>query len=393
MYKIIVICIFCLALFQGKNAIAEIPPDIMAEYTSYSNSLKEQDYKAALKHAKNAWEKAEDELGDSLITGDLAYNYGYLAGRLGKMLDAVEPLKRSADLAHFAPQDGALIRLEREVELATVMLAANKKEKAWKRLNEARKFAGANDIDDSIFAAELMVNQARIIANNANRVAKYSMNNLSTHIDRDRRTGKVQSKSAQFANDALAIFLSKPQEARKTYIAMAYKLIGFSHERNKEWKEALLAYQKTMEIQKTYSDIDDRPYITTIGRWMNVRTHFMHGIDYEEAYQQGMCKCWPYEKESTIRAVSIKRVAPVMPRKAMTSGFSIVRLDLDDEGNVINPEILQSWPEKVYDRSSLIAIKKWKYESKADGQQGAQRTGIIITMKYILTDYMGRDPI
>lgn len=279
------------------------------------------------------------------------------------------------------------------MELASVLIAAKKRTKAWKRIDKAREYAGANNIDDSVFAGELMVHQARLVSDNANRAAKYSMGNLGTHFNRTRRAAQIQSKSAQFSYDALDIFEKHPDTLQASYKAIAYKLIGFSHERNKEWKEALLAYQSSMEIQKEYSDIDDRAYITTIGRWINVRTHFTHDMDMEEARKQGLCKCWPYHEESDIRAKPIKRVPPRIPSKALTSGFSIVRFDLDDAGNVINPEILQSWPQKVYDRSSMNSLKRWKYETKADGKEGAQRTGIVTTVKYILRDYMGSDPI
>ena len=370
-----------------------LPPEVLDANKAFNQSYAEQDCKTALKHGKIAWQEAEKLLGDNKTTGDLAYNYGLLAMQLGKYDEAIKPLTRSADLAALAGEIGPLLRLEREVELASVLIATNKRTKAWKRLDKAREFAGENSVDDSVFAGELRVHQARISSDNANRATKYSYNSLGTRINRGSQAASIQSKSAQFSNDALEIFDKNPDTTRPTYRAVAYKLIGFSHERNKEWKQALLAYQEAMEIQKTYSTIEDRDYITTIGRWINVRTHFTHDIDMEEAKKQGLCKCWPYDNEGAIAAKPIKRVPPVMPRKASTSGFSIVRFDLDDNGNVTNPEILQSWPVKMYDSSSLNSLKKWKYETKADGEEGAQRTGIVTTIKYILTDYYGSDPI
>jgi len=386
--------LFLATVFLSSNIFAKpLPPEILKPNKAFNQSYANQDYKTALKHGKEAWKQAEKLLGDSKNTGDLAYNYGLLAMQLGKYDEAIEPLTRSADLAVLAKEIGPLLRLEREVELASVLIATNKRTKAWKRLDAAREFAGANDIDDSVFSGELRVHQARISSDNANRATKYSYNTLGSRINRDSKAANIQSKSAQFSRDALAIFDENPDTTRATYRAVAYKLIGFSHERNKEWKQALLAYQEAMAIQKTYSTIEDRDYITTIGRWINVRTHFTHDIDMDEAKKQGLCECWPYDNEGTIAAKPIKRVPPVMPRKATTSGFSIVRFDLDDEGNVVNPEILQSWPVKMYDRASLNSLKKWKYETKIDGEEGAQRTGIVSTIKYILSDYYGGDPI
>ncbi|MBL4869707.1 MAG: TonB family protein [Robiginitomaculum sp.] len=369
----------------NSPASAKTPPEILSAYKAYNSALQKNDLKGALKHAKTAWKEAEKSLGDAKLTGDLAYNYGYLAGRLGEVNAAVNPLIRSADLAHLAKQDAGLIRLEREVEVSTILLAINKRIKAWKRLNRARKFAVENNIDDSVFAGELMVLQSRVMASKANIVAENS--NFPTSQE------KVQSKSAQFSADALEVFSKHPETSRKSYIANAHKLIGYSHERNKEWRQALLAYQKTMEIQKTFRDFNDRSYMTTIGRWINVRTHFMHDISWEEAKIQGLCECWPYHQESNIKAIPIERIAPKMPREAQTSGFSIIKFDLDDAGNVINSEILQSWPKKIYDKPSIRALKKWKYETKQDGKDGAQRTGIVVPITYVLTGYLTGDPV
>ena len=93
----------------------------------------------------------------------------------------------------------------------SVMLAVNERSKAWKRLDKAREFAGANNIDDSVFAGELMVHQARITADNANRAAKYSMNTLGTHINKSR-----QSKRQMYNQKAPGLLMTPWRFLTKT---------------------------------------------------------------------------------------------------------------------------------------------------------------------------------
>lgn len=90
------------ALLFGIPAKSAIPEDVLTAYKAYNTALEKKDYDTALGHAKTAWKKAEAALGDSSTTGDLAYNYGFLAGRLGKFDDAIDPMTLSADLAHMA---------------------------------------------------------------------------------------------------------------------------------------------------------------------------------------------------------------------------------------------------------------------------------------------------
>jgi len=382
---------------QALSTAAPIPDEIMKPYRAFNAASQSKDFKTALGHGKKAWTEAEKLLGDHKTTGDLAFNYGRLAMKLGDNKSAIKPLMRGADLAVLAKENGALIRLEREVELAAAMLRNNQKDKAWRRLDKAREFAGANGLDDGIFAAELRVHQARILATNANRQSKYSsgvlISSAKLNANIESRAGRTQSKSGQYAQSAIDIFDKHPGIFREDYAAIAYKLIGFAHERDKQWLEAALAYQEAMVILKKYLEFEDAQLITTIGRWSNSRTHLLARMDREEALEKGLCKCWPYEKEIKRIAFPIKREPPKMPRKAYTSGFSFVRYDLDDAGNTTNIRILHSWPKDIFDKSSLRSVKKWQYQPRTSKETDAQRKDLMTTVTYILTDYYEDGPI
>ena len=402
MRRILALVFTCgfLAMVQTVSYAGSIPDAVMKPYKASMTALQNKDMDGARKQAKEAWQQAESLLGDSKTTGDLAYNYGRFAMGAKPLKNAVKPLERSADLAELAETNGALIRLEREVDLATILLAINKRDKAHSRINKALKLAETAGIDDTVFAGEIMVHKARLIAGRANMRAKNSSQPSPTHNvykAKKRPANRTQWRSAVYAQAALDIFDKHPDTARKEYRSIAHKLIGFSHERDKEWLQATLAYQKSMEINKGYLKREDPASITTIGRWTNTRMHLLADMDEDEAYEKGLCDdCWPFDGESAkVKYITkpVKRFPPRMPGRATTSGFSFMKFDLDDGGKPINIEIIHSWPKNMYDKSSIAAVKKWRYTPRVAEETDEQRQNIRTTIRYILTDYYGRDPI
>ena len=221
------------AILPLQTASAQsLPPEVREAYQSYAGALKDKGAKAALPHAKDAWQHAEDLIGDSNATGDLAYNYGYLALRLGEYKNSIEPLTRSADLALLVPGAGEVLKLEREVQVAGAILAAGNDKQAKERMEDALEFAEANGLQENIYTAELLVNLARYYSTRANEAAKRKpriFSQSSADIVK-MRTRKIQSQSADYAELALQIFSKYPdqQVAESQYISLAHNLIGFA---------------------------------------------------------------------------------------------------------------------------------------------------------------------
>lgn len=364
------------------------PNEVMEPYKAYNKAYQSEDYLTALEYGKKAWLAAEKQLGDHKTTGDLAFNYGKLASQLGHAKVAIKPLMRSADLAVLAKENGAMIRLEREVELGTAMLASKQNSKAWKRLDKAREFAGVNKLDDGLFAAELRVHQARILNTNANWKAKYSDGVLASNARLISINGampkRTQSRSGQYAQSAIDIFDKYPGIYREDYVAMAYKFVGFAHERDQQWLEAALAYQNAMGVLKKYLELEDEKLITTIYRWSISRSRLLVRMDRDEAMEKGLCACWPFEDDVERIAQPIERKPPKMPSKSFIPGFSFVQFDLDDEGNTMNVRVLRSWPESVHDNLSLSSVEEWKYEPRTPEETEAQREKFVVVIGYFV---------
>jgi len=77
-----------------------------------------------------------------------------------------------------------------------------------------------------------------------------------------------------------------------------------------------------------------------------------------------------------------------MPKCAIypASGYAIVEIDLADDGSVLNPRILTSWPEDLYDEPSLEAVDKWVYTPRTPEETDSDRKDIVTTIRYMLRD-------
>lgn len=62
----------------------------------------------------------------------------------------------------------------------------------------------------------------------------------------------------------------------------------------------------------------------------------------------------------------VKRVAPEFPRRALRGGFKgyvVIEYIIDTQGQVIEPKVVESQPDEVFDKAALSAIKQWQYKA------------------------------
>lgn len=80
----------------------------------------------------------------------------------------------------------------------------------------------------------------------------------------------------------------------------------------------------------------------------------------------------PKEPPSELEAT--KRVAPDYPIDAARKGqfgYVTIRYVVDEDGSVIAVDTLDSFPEKVFERSAMNALKRWKYKPTGKKQIGS----------------------
>jgi TonB family protein len=69
----------------------------------------------------------------------------------------------------------------------------------------------------------------------------------------------------------------------------------------------------------------------------------------------------------------VSRKAPVYPQGAANKGlfgYNVLRFVIDEQGNVSAVDVLSSFPAKTFDKTSIRAIKSWKYAATGQKHQG-----------------------
>ncbi len=393
--KHLAISLFALAVGLSGLASAQTPPDVLKSYKAYNASMKGQDYQNAIKHAKKAWENAEAQLGDDPMTGDLAYNYGYVEKNQGNRAKAIVAFERSVELASLKKSNATELQLEREVELVSSMDGVSSDKKLEKRINRAIKFANSNGLGQTVFVGELYVHDASICTRLLQTKMRNPQQQIGSFINRATTARGIKDgnkKCANIAKKAVSIFDANVTDTRPDYVASANNYVGYGYEANKNWLAAALSYQKARAaVEDDYGR--EHPLVAkTIGRWMNARNFLKRTGSLEYAESRGVCKCWPFTQDrSTVS--SINWVSPDFPAKALkrSSGYAIVQIDVSDEGVPENLRVLNSWPGDVYDKSSLKAAKQLQFPPKTEGEPENYRKDVTIPYSYYLS--RGLDPI
>ncbi|WP_022941785.1 energy transducer TonB [Psychromonas hadalis] len=64
-------------------------------------------------------------------------------------------------------------------------------------------------------------------------------------------------------------------------------------------------------------------------------------------------------------AMPLYRIEPRYPRKALRlgkQGYVVLSFDINEAGRVVNIQVLQAKPKRLFEREAKRALKKWKYK-------------------------------
>lgn len=387
-----VLCVF------GLSAQAQTPPDVMKAYKAYNAAFAANDFKGALKHGKTAWTKAEKSLGDSKTTGDLAFNYGFLAKSQGEAKAALKPLERSVELASIGRDNPASVRMERSVELVSAAENAGEPKLVSKFADRSLKYAAEQGLENSVFTGEILVHRAAECSRRVNRAAqrligKPTSSRLAVQTDQKGRVAKEQKACAVDSRRASAIFANQPNMARPKYIALAAKQTGLSYEREEDWVNAAMSYQKArLAVEDKYGR-DNPVVMQMVGRWINARSRLVFQNKLQTAKAAGLCDCWPFD-QSQSKVKVVKRVKPDVPRNAIalrSSGVVVLKTDVTDAGDPVNIEVVYSWPQGEYDGDAKAAFKQYKFAPKSGQEAVGVRKDVVENFSFIMFNESNRE--
>ncbi len=68
----------------------------------------------------------------------------------------------------------------------------------------------------------------------------------------------------------------------------------------------------------------------------------------------------------------VKRVNPEFPSRALRTGregYVVIEYNVNPEGKVVNPTIIESSPKHLFEKAALNAIRKWQYEAQFEDDE------------------------
>lgn len=88
------------------------------------------------------------------------------------------------------------------------------------------------------------------------------------------------------------------------------------------------------------------------------------GIFSNVALSQKVLEGYVGEDRTVIEVSKIFDAAPTYPRNAIRlgrEGYVLIEFDVDTDGSVLDPYVLESEPTGVFERSAIKAVRKWLF--------------------------------
>ncbi len=77
------------------------------------------------------------------------------------------------------------------------------------------------------------------------------------------------------------------------------------------------------------------------------------------------------------------------PRKALRKGqegFVVIEFDIDTDGGVLDPYVLESEPAGVFERAAIKAVRKWLYEAPSYNGVSVKVNNVQVKVSFNLAD-------
>jgi len=205
---------------------------------------------------------------------------------------------------------------------------------------------------------------------------------------------RIQAQCAKRGEQALAIFNANPTLARPAFVVAAANAVGYSKEREGDFKAAAMAYQNSREVGETSLGRMHPLMRHTIGRWLNARERLDFNEDLAAAKASGMKEMWPYIQDSPkVKATKLGKAdfGTSVINTQRLSGHVIFLTDIDDAGRPINIRVLDAQPGDAYVKMSKAALMKSVFPPKTAGEPTAFRKDVAVPYAYIVYDRNTQD--
>ena len=89
------------------------------------------------------------------------------------------------------------------------------------------------------------------------------------------------------------------------------------------------------------------------------------GIFSSAAFSAKTLEGYVGEDRTVINVVKVFDAAPTYPRNAIRlgrEGYVLIEFDVDTDGSVLDPYVLESEPTGVFERAAIKAVRKWLFQ-------------------------------
>lgn len=155
-----------LSFFAVNTANAKLPDNVAEAYKTYETSLAAQNFGQAEIMAFKAWMAAEDTLGDSKVTGDLAQNYAdILAFNKGSFSMVKKAYRRASDLSDFYPEEERFnVKMDRTISLSAYANSVGRLRQTRSDLDRVINVAEASNVGPSTYLGEIYTLRAGAVS-------------------------------------------------------------------------------------------------------------------------------------------------------------------------------------------------------------------------------------
>lgn len=341
-----------LSFLLSSAAQAQTPPEVLKPYKEYRAALKADDTEEARKQGYLAWQQAEEFIGASKITGDLAYNYAVLPiERFDKKKDKKrieKAFNRSMELASFHGDLAADAEIQRYMKLIDFKLT-NVNFKNRQFVPDVKKA--------DIYKLQMLITQHGKLGTTYEAEFE-AIQAQYYHMHNDDETALTH------AERSLELFKTRSDDIASTYPYVAKLFKGKSLDAMGKKIPAALVYQDVM--QNLEGNLEpDHPFVShAFGKWMWIRNDIERAGDLEKAEAAGLCECWPYDNYKN-QPFPLVRTPPIMPPRAERSGHVVVMFDLTDTGLPVNITKVSASSE-VFVKSALKSVEGWRFSAVSD---------------------------
>ena len=80
---------------------------------------------------------------------------------------------------------------------------------------------------------------------------------------------------------------------------------------------------------------------------------------------------------------------PTFPRKALrmgTEGYVIVEFDVDTDGAVLDPYVVEAVPQGTFERAAIKAIRRWVYQPPTYNDQCVKANNVQVKLTFTFAD-------